>query len=52
MSCKTTGLLVTMPVPPGKNDHPTRLSIAELFPEKYIFSNLSKKLSAMKIIQL
>ena len=32
-NCNTSGLLVTMPVPRGKNDFPTKLSNTELFPE-------------------
>lgn len=34
-SCKINGLLVTIPVPLGKNDRPTRLSMTELFPELF-----------------
>lgn len=32
-SCNIRGLLVTIPVPLGKKDFPTILSITELFPE-------------------
>lgn len=33
MSCKTSGRLVTMPVPRGRKSLPTILSNTELFPE-------------------
>lgn len=33
ISCKTSGRRVTMPVPRGKKERPTKLSSTELLPE-------------------